>query len=41
MATTLSLSANDQVSIYVARLAGSGTVSLQGTSSTLAITQLA
>ena len=41
MATTLSLSANDQVSIYVARLANSGTVSLQGTSSTLAITQLA
>lgn len=41
MATTLSLSASDQVSIYVARLANSGTVSLQGTSSTLAITQLA
>jgi len=41
MATTLSLSANDQVSIYVARLSASGTVSLQGTSSTLAITQLA
>ena len=41
MATTLSLSANDQVSIYIARLANSGTVSLQGTSSTLAITQLA
>tara|TARA_B100000902_G_scaffold339262_1_gene341367 strand:- start:3769 stop:4356 length:588 start_codon:yes stop_codon:yes gene_type:complete len=41
MATTLSLSASDQVSIYIARLAASGTVSLQGTSSTLAITQLA
>ena len=41
MATTLSLSANDQVSIYIARLAIAGTVSLQGTSSTLAITQLA
>ena len=41
MSTTLSLSANDQVSIYVARLANSGTVSLQGTSSTIAITQLA
>jgi len=41
MATTLSLSANDQVSIYIARLAAAGTVSLQGTSSTLAITQLA
>ena len=41
MATTLSLSASDQVSIYVARLANAGTVSLQGTSSTLAITQLA
>ena len=41
MSTTLSLSANDQVSIYVARLANAGTVSLQGTSSTIAITQLA
>jgi hypothetical protein len=41
MSTTLSLSANDQVSIYIARLAAAGTVSLQGTSSTLAITQLA
>jgi len=41
MATTLSLSASDQISIYIARLAAAGTVSLQGTSSTLAITQLA
>lgn len=41
MATTLSLSASDQVSIYIARLANTGIVSLQGTSSTLAITQLA
>jgi hypothetical protein len=41
MATTLSLSANDQVSIYTAQLANSGTVSLQGASSTIAITQLA
>ena len=41
MATTLSLSASDQISIYIARLATAGTVSLQGTSSTLAITQLA
>jgi len=41
MSTTLSLSANDQVSIYTAQLANSGTVSLQGTSSTIAITQLA
>lgn len=41
MATTLSLSASDQVSIYTARLAASNTVLLQGTSSTLAITQLA
>lgn len=41
MATTLSLSASDQVSIYIARLANAGIVSLQGTSSTLAITQLA
>jgi len=40
MATTLSLSASDQISIYIARLSNSGTVSLQGTSSTLAITQL-
>jgi|TARA_R100000027_G_scaffold23416_1_gene16969 LysM repeat protein len=41
MSTILSLSANDQVSIYTARLAASGTMSLQGTNSTLAITQLA
>lgn len=41
MATTLSLTASDQISIYIARLANAGTVSLQGTSSTLAITQLA
>jgi len=41
MSTTLSLSANDQVSIYTAQLANGGTVSLQGTSSTIAITQLA
>lgn len=41
MATTLSLSANDQVSIYTAQLANGGVVSLQGTSSTIAITQLA
>jgi len=41
MSTTLSLSASDQVSIYTAQLAAAGTVSLQGTSSTIAITQLA
>ena len=41
MSTTLNLSANDQVSIYTAQLASNGTVSLQGTSSTIAITQLA
>ena len=40
MSTTLSLSANDQVSIYVARLANAGTVTLNGTNSTIAITQL-
>ena len=40
MSTTLSLSANDQVSIYVARLAAAGTVTLNGTNSTIAITQL-
>ena len=41
MATTLSLAANDQVSVYVASLGNNGTVLLQGTSSTLAFTQLA
>ena len=40
MSTTLSLSANDQVSIYTARLANAGAVSLNGTNSTIAITQL-
>lgn len=41
MATTLSLTAGDEVSIYAAQLAASGTVNLQGTNSTIAITQLA
>ena len=40
MSTTLSLSANDEVSIYTARLAAAGTVALNGTNSTIAITQL-
>jgi hypothetical protein len=41
MSTTLSLTASDAISIYAAQLATAGTVSLQGTSSTIAITQLA
>jgi len=41
MSTTLSLTASDAISIYAAQLAASGTVSLQGTNSTIAITQLA
>lgn len=41
MATTLSLTAGDEVSIYAARLSAAGTVTLQGANSTIAITQLA
>jgi hypothetical protein len=41
MATTLSLTAGDEVSIYAARLAAAGTVNLEGANSTIAITQLA
>ena len=41
MSTTFNLSASDQISIYSAQLAASGTVTLEGTSSTIAITQLA
>ena len=41
MATTLSLTAGDEVSIYAAQLAAAGTVNLQGANSTIAITQLA
>ena len=41
MSTTLSLSADDEVSIYTARLAVAGVVELQGTNSTISLTQLA
>lgn len=41
LSTTLSLTAGDEVSIYAIRLAVTGTVTLEGTSSTIAITQLA
>ena len=41
MATTLSLTAGDEVSIYAARLSAAGTVNLEGANSTIAITQLA
>ena len=41
LTTTLSLTANDVVSIYAAQLAAAGTVSLQGTDSSISITQLA
>lgn len=41
LSTTLSLTAGDEVSIYAAQLAATGTVTLVGTDSTIAITQLA
>lgn len=41
MATTLSLTASDEISIYAAQLAAAGTVTLEGANSTIAITQLA
>ena len=41
MSTTLSLNADDEVSVYTARLAVTGVVELQGTNSTIALTQLA
>lgn len=41
MATTLSLTAGDEVSIYAAQLSAAGTVTLEGANSTIAITQLA
>ena len=41
LSTTLSLTAGDEVSIYAIQLAVAGTVTLDGTNSTIAITQLA
>ena len=41
MSTTLFLNANDEVSVYTARLAVVGVMELQGTNSTIALTQLA
>lgn len=41
LTTTLSLTASDVVSIYAAQLSAAGTVSLQGTDSSISITQLA
>jgi len=41
LTTTLSLTANDVVSIYAAQLAAPGTVNLQGANSSISITQLA
>ncbi len=38
--TTLDLSANDEISIYTQRLAAAGTVTLVGTSSTIAVTRI-
>ena len=41
MSTTFNLSASDQISIYTAQLSAAGTVTLLGSNSTIAITQLA